>query len=83
MQDLDAENMIDRLNMVHLYQLPRLKFRCTRLLLKFKKYYDIMYSFIEFISRLIRTSYEIVQEALGRSIGFVMMPSLMLMKYLV
>ncbi|KAL6655374.1 hypothetical protein ACP70R_006200 [Stipagrostis hirtigluma subsp. patula] len=47
--DIDTENLIESLQVAHLYQLPDLKTRCIRLLVDFQKIYEIHDDFIEFV----------------------------------
>lgn len=70
MQDLDAENLIERLQMAHLYQLPELKRTCIRLLLDFGKIYEVQEEFVELIEADRDLGSELVREILGRSTGF-------------
>ncbi|KAK3130346.1 hypothetical protein QOZ80_6BG0492320 [Eleusine coracana subsp. coracana] len=70
MQDLDTENLIERLQMAHLYQLPELKKTCVSLLLDFGKFYEVMDDFVELIKTDSDLGSEIVREMLCRSTGF-------------
>ncbi|KAK3133627.1 hypothetical protein QOZ80_6AG0538990 [Eleusine coracana subsp. coracana] len=70
MQDLDAENLIERLQMADLYQLPELKKTCVRLLLDFGKFYEVVDDFVELIKTDSDLGSEIVREMLCRSTGF-------------
>ncbi|XP_062193593.1 BTB/POZ domain-containing protein At1g55760-like [Phragmites australis] len=49
LQDIETENLIERLEVAHLYQLSELKRSCIRLLVDFRKLYEIHDDFNEFI----------------------------------
>ncbi|CAH9076181.1 unnamed protein product [Cuscuta europaea] len=49
MQDIDTNNVLDRLHNASLYQLPELKERCMQYLVKFGKIYDILNDFNAFL----------------------------------
>ncbi|CAL5081992.1 unnamed protein product [Urochloa decumbens] len=65
-QDLDTENLIERLQVAHFYQLPELKRSCIRLLVDFMKVYEIHDDFNEFIKTAdTGLVVEILQHVLG------------------
>ncbi|CAL1404760.1 unnamed protein product [Linum trigynum] len=49
LEDIDAKNVLERLQSAALYQLPRLKASCMRYLVKFGKIYDIRDDFSAFL----------------------------------
>lgn len=49
LQDMDTENLIERLQVAHLYRLSELKKSCIRLLVEFRKLYEIQDDFNKFI----------------------------------
>lgn len=49
LQDIDATNVLERLQNAYLYQLPELKTSCMRYLVKFGKIYDIRDDFNSFL----------------------------------
>ncbi|CAL5063817.1 unnamed protein product [Urochloa decumbens] len=65
-QDLDTENLIERLQVAHFYQLPELKRSCIRLLVDLMKVYEIHDDFNEFIKTAdTGLVVEILQHVLG------------------
>ncbi|KAL6656211.1 hypothetical protein ACP70R_007037 [Stipagrostis hirtigluma subsp. patula] len=66
LQDIDTENLIERLQVAQLYQLPELKRSCIRLLVDFRKLYEIHDDFDEFIKTADRDLVvEILQDVLS------------------
>lgn len=49
LEDIDAKNVLDRLQNASLYELPRLKTSCMRYLVKFGKIFDIRDDFNAFL----------------------------------
>lgn len=49
LEDIDWKNVLERLQMAHLYQLPRLKSCCLRYLVYFGKIYEINQDFNSFL----------------------------------
>ncbi|OEL37357.1 BTB/POZ domain-containing protein [Dichanthelium oligosanthes] len=50
LDDVDTENVLARLQMAHLHGLPELKRTCARLLVEFRKMYEIPEDFGEFLA---------------------------------
>ncbi|GAB2279788.1 hypothetical protein Dimus_014427 [Dionaea muscipula] len=71
LEDIDAKNVIERLQNASLYQLPDLKAGCMRYLLKFGKIFDIREDFTTFLQCADRELIcEIFQELLSTWKGF-------------
>ncbi|KAF9587910.1 hypothetical protein IFM89_006164 [Coptis chinensis] len=71
LEDIDAKNVLERLQTAHLYQLPRLKGSCMRYLVKFGKIFDIRDDFNVFLQCADRDIIaEIFQEVLAVWKGF-------------
>nr|ACL81160.1 BTB/POZ domain-containing protein [Mirabilis jalapa] len=70
-EDIDAKNVLERLQSAALYQLPELKSSCMRYLVKFGKIFDIRDEFSMFIQCADRELItEVFQEILGTWKGF-------------
>ncbi|KAJ7963502.1 BTB/POZ domain-containing protein [Quillaja saponaria] len=71
LEDIDANNVLERLQNASLYQLPKLKNSCMRYLVKFGKIFDIRDEFIAFLQCTDRDLIaEIFQEVLIAWKGF-------------
>ncbi|KAL0922665.1 hypothetical protein M5K25_006670 [Dendrobium thyrsiflorum] len=70
-EDIDSKNVLERLQMAHLYQLPKLKSGCLRYLVYFGKIYEINQDFNLFLLRADRELIsEVFQEILASCKGF-------------
>lgn len=49
LEDIDAKNVLERLQVAHLYRLQRLKAGCLRYLVNFRKVYEVIDEFNEFL----------------------------------
>lgn len=71
LEDIDAKNVLDRLQNASLYQLPKLKTSCMQYLVKFGKIFDIRDDFSAFLLCAERELIaEIFHEVLGAWKGF-------------
>lgn len=71
LEDIDARNVLERLQMAHLYQLPRLKAGCLRYLVNFGKIFEISDDFNVFLQDADRELMaEIFHEILSAWKGF-------------
>lgn len=69
-QDIDTENLIERLQVADFYQLQELKRSCIRLLVDFMKVYEIHDDFNEFIKTAdTDLVVEILQHVLGSKLA--------------
>ncbi|PKU65124.1 BTB/POZ domain-containing protein At1g55760 [Dendrobium catenatum] len=70
-EDIDSKNVLERLQMAHLYQLPKLKCSCLRYLVHFGKIYEINQDFNLFLLSADRELIaEVFQEILASCKGF-------------
>ncbi|KAJ8765128.1 hypothetical protein K2173_010616 [Erythroxylum novogranatense] len=71
LEDIDAQNVLERLQSASLYQLPKLKISCMRYLVKFGKIFDIRDEFSSFMQCADRDLIaEIFHEVLNAWKGF-------------
>ncbi|KAI9185393.1 hypothetical protein LWI28_006791 [Acer negundo] len=71
LEDIDAKNVLERLQNASLYQLPNLKSSCMRYLVKFGKIFDIRDDFNAFLQNADRELIsEVFHEVLGAWKGF-------------
>ncbi|KAL2945021.1 hypothetical protein RDABS01_033368 [Bienertia sinuspersici] len=71
LQDIDANNVLERLQYAALYQLPELKANCIRYLIQFGKIFDLHHDFNHFLQCADRELIaEIFQEILAAWKGF-------------
>ncbi|KAL5735529.1 hypothetical protein ACOSP7_029999 [Xanthoceras sorbifolium] len=71
LEDIDAKNVLERLQNASLYQLPKLKSSCMRYLVKFGKIFDIRDDFNAFLQNADRELIsEVFHEVLGAWKGF-------------
>ncbi|TXG68106.1 hypothetical protein EZV62_009381 [Acer yangbiense] len=71
LEDIDAKNVLERLQNASLYQLPNLKSSCMRYLVKFGKIFDIRDDFNAFLQNADRELIsEVFHEILGAWKGF-------------